>query len=104
MPIRFTPDFNVPFTLFTDASDWGLGAVLAQVKEGVEFPVLYLSRKLTPREQRYAVIEKEALAIKWATHCLRYYLQGIPFTLVTDHAPLQWLNCMETNPQLTRWY
>ena len=66
-------------------------------------PDLVPQQKLKPQEEKYAVIEKEALAIKWATHSLRYYLQGVLFTLVTDHAPLQWLNRMkETNPRLTR--
>ena len=63
IPTQFAPDFKLPFTLFTDASDRRLGAVLAQVRDGVKYPVLYLSRKLSPREQKYAVIEKEALAI-----------------------------------------
>lgn len=79
--------------------------MLTQEVKGEEHPVMYLSRKLIPRERRYATIEKEALAIKWATHALRYYLLGAPCSLVTDHAPLQWLHQMkESNPRLTRWY
>lgn len=70
-----------------------------------EHPILYLSRKLTPREKKYSTIEKEALAISWATHSLRYYLLGSQFSLVTDHALLKWLNQMrESSPRLTRWY
>ena len=65
---------------------------------------LYLSRKLLPREQNYATIEKECLAIKWAICSLQYYLLGREFTIVTDHQPLRWLNEMkDNNKRLTRW-
>ncbi|KAI2658155.1 Transposon Ty3-I Gag-Pol polyprotein [Labeo rohita] len=94
-----------PFLLQTDASDTGLGAVLSQVQEGEEHPVLYISRKLTPAERNYATVEKEALAIKWAVLELRYYLLGRRFTLVTDHAPLQWMaRAKNTNARVTRWF
>ncbi|MBN3291702.1 POL3 protein, partial [Polypterus senegalus] len=55
----------------TDASDTGLGAVMSQSIDGVEHPVMYLSRKLLDRETRYAAVEREALAIKWAVKYLR---------------------------------
>lgn len=57
-PVLAVPDFTQQFILQTDASDIGLGAVLSQVKDGVEHPILYLSRKMLPRETRYAVVEK----------------------------------------------
>ncbi|XP_060799055.1 uncharacterized protein LOC132900783 [Neoarius graeffei] len=89
----------------TDASDRRLGAVLSQEVEGEDCPVLYVSRKLSVHEGRYSTIEKECLAIKWAVLALRYYLLGCPFTLCSDHAPLQWLHCMkDANAQITRWY
>ncbi|KAJ8386134.1 hypothetical protein AAFF_G00176420 [Aldrovandia affinis] len=47
-----------------DASEMGIGAVLAQGIAEEEQPVLYLSRKLLPRETRYSTIEKECPAIK----------------------------------------
>ncbi|XP_060779260.1 uncharacterized protein LOC132887731 isoform X2 [Neoarius graeffei] len=89
----------------TDASDRGLGAVLSQEVEGEDCPVLYISRKLSLREGRYSTIEKECLAIKWAVLALRYYLLGYPFTLCSDHAPLQWLHRMkDANARITCWY
>lgn len=43
--------------------------------------------------------------MKWALEALRYYLLGAPFTLVTDHALLTWLNRMkDSNAWLTCWY
>ncbi len=104
-PVFRAPDFGCPFLLQTDASDSGLGAVLSQLQEGEEHPVLYISRKLTPAEKKYATVEKEALAVKWAVLELRYYLLGRKFTLVTDHAPLQWMaRAKDTNARVTRWF
>ncbi len=104
-PVLRAPDFSCHFLLQTDASDTGLRAVLSQVQEGEEHPVLYISRKLTPAERNYAAVEKEALAVKWAVLELRYYLLGQKFTLVTDHAPLQWMaRAKDTNARVTRWF
>ncbi|CAJ0924600.1 unnamed protein product [Ranitomeya imitator] len=50
-PVLVTPDFSSEFVVQTDASDTGVGAVLSQVRDGVEHPVLYLSRKLNVHEQ-----------------------------------------------------
>lgn len=83
----------------------GLGAVLSQVKSREEHPVMSISQMLNPVETRYATVEKEALAIKWAVLELRYYLLLRSFTLVTDHATLQWMvQAKETNAQVTRWF
>ncbi|KAI2645697.1 Retrovirus-related Pol polyprotein from transposon 17.6 [Labeo rohita] len=104
-PVLRAPDFSCPFLLQTDASDSGLGAVLFQVQEGEEHPILYISRKLSPAERNYATVEKEALAIRWAVLELRYYFLGRKFTLVTDHAPLQWMaRAKDTNARVTRWF
>ncbi|KAI2647664.1 Retrovirus-related Pol polyprotein from transposon 17.6 [Labeo rohita] len=104
-PVLRARDFSCPFLLQTDASDTGLGAVLSQVQEGEEHPVVYISRKLTTAESKYAAVEKEALAIKWAVLELRYYLLGRRFTLLTDHAPLQWMSrAKDTNARVTRWF
>ena len=72
LPSRNAPDFSIPFIVQTDASDRGIGAVLTQIRRGIEYPIMYLSKILFSREQRYATIEKEALAEKWAIQSLRY--------------------------------
>ena len=75
--------------VFTDASSYGLGAVLLQKQESGEFqPVVFISRSMTPTEQRYAQIEKEALAFTWACERLTDYLIGLTFHIQTDHNPL----------------
>ncbi len=92
-PVLHAPDFVCLFILHTDASGTMLGVVLSQVQEG----------KLSPAEPRYAVVEKGAMAIKWAVLELKYYLWGRMFTLITDHAPLQWI-AKDTNARVTRWF
>ncbi|KAL2081694.1 hypothetical protein ACEWY4_023547 [Coilia grayii] len=103
--VLLSPDFHKPFIVQTDASGVGLGAVLLQEEDGQRRPVAFISRKLFDRERRYAAVELEALAIKWALDSLRYYLLGRPFKLETDHRALQWLDKMrDTNSRVTRWY
>ena len=104
-PVLWSPNFSKEFILQTDASDYGIGAVLSQFDaEGIDHPVAYYSRKLLPREQRYSTVEKECLAIKLATHAFRVYLLGRKFTIQTDHRALQWLDRLkENNSRLTRW-
>ena len=75
--------------LSSDASSFGLGAVLRQKQENGDWrPVAFVSRSLTPTEQRYAQIEKEALGITWACERLQNYLLGHSFHVETDHKPL----------------
>lgn len=64
-----------------------------------------MSRKLTPAEQNYSIVERECLAIKWALDTLRYYLLGRRFRLITDHAPLKWMaQAKDRNARVTRWF
>lgn len=103
--VLHSPDFTQPFTLQTDASGVGIGAVLLQEVDGETHPVVFLSRKLQDRETRYSTVEKECLAMKWAVESLRYYLLGRHFVLETDHRALQWLHRMkDSNMRIARWY
>ncbi|XP_049306295.1 retrovirus-related Pol polyprotein from transposon 297 isoform X2 [Bactrocera dorsalis] len=86
-PILTYPNFSKTFTLTTDASNYALGAVLSQDNH----PVCYASRTLNTHETNYSTIEKELLAIVWATKYFRPYLFGRKFIIETDHKPLTWL-------------
>ena len=62
--------------------------MLLQKVQDVWRPVAYALRSLTPVEERYAQIEKEALAFAWACSRFEDYLMGPRFSLETDHKPL----------------
>ncbi|PFX12686.1 Retrovirus-related Pol polyprotein from transposon 17.6 [Stylophora pistillata] len=82
-------DPSRPTVISSDASNFGLGAVLLQLQEdGTRKPVYYASRSLSETEKRYAVIEKEALAVTWACDKFSDYVLGMKFTVETDHKPL----------------
>ena len=104
-PVLANPDFSRPFNLQTDASEVGVGAVLSQADaEGYDHPVAYFSRKLLPTEQRYAIVEKECLAIKLGVEAFQVYLLGREFVIQTDHRALQWLTKFkDSNHRLMRW-
>jgi hypothetical protein len=90
-PILAYPDFDQPFLLFTDACNYGIGAVLSQIQQGKEVVISYFSRQLHKSEMNYPTIEKEALAVVEAVKHFKYYLLDRHFTVLSDHAPLQWL-------------
>lgn len=99
-PILAYPDFKESFTLTTDASNFALGAVLSQKNK----PLGFASRTLNEHETNYSTIEKELLAIVWATKQFRHYLLGRKFKIQTDHRPLVWLqNLKEPNSKMIRW-
>lgn len=103
-PLLQYPDFSKPFNLTTDASNFALGAVLSQGPIGSDKPICYASRTLTDSEINYSTIEKELLAIVWATKYFRSYLFGNKFRIITDHRPLTWvMNLKEPNSKLIRW-
>ena len=96
------PRFDLPFLVDSDASDVGLGAVLSQVIEGVERPLIFASRRLQPAERPWPIREKEALGIIWALEEFRHFLLGSEFTVRTDHSSLTSLRAAKTG-RLARW-
>ena len=92
-------DPNKETDLITDASPWGLSAILMQKSPGQDDRrvVAYASQALSDVERRYSQTEQEALAIVWAVERLHVYLYGSHFTLLTDCKPVQ---LILDNPQL----
>ena len=105
-PILAYPEFSLssPFTLKTDASDIGLGAILVQLQNGVERVVAYGSRKLNTAERNYSVPEREALAVVWGISHFRPYLYGRKFRVLTDHQPITYLKSVkDPKGRFARW-
>lgn len=103
-PVLNCPDFKLPFTLHTDASNVGIGGVLTQEFPDGEHPVAYYSRSLNKHEKNYGITEKELLAVLDSIYHFRGYIEGSKFTVITDHSSLKWLISLN-NPsgRLARW-
>ncbi|KAG0736676.1 hypothetical protein G6F23_010807 [Rhizopus arrhizus] len=99
-------DPSKPYKLYTDASDIGVGAVLAQLDEELneDRPICFLSRKLLPNEMNYPIVEKELLAVIYALKKLRKYLLDKIFTLYTDNTAVRFLFFKrDPGSRLQRW-
>ena len=107
MPVLQAPDFRKSFALAVDASQVGVGAVLLQPDDqGVNHPVCYFSKKFTPAQKNYSVIEQELLAILLALQHFEIYIPayGPQVVIYSDHSPLQFLEKFKfKNQRLTRW-
>lgn len=95
------PDFEKPFELTTDASNFALGAVLSQSDR----PIAFISRTLSKTEEHYATNEKEMLAIIWSLNSFRNYLYGKSKVIIrTDHQPLTYaMSNKNNNGKMKRW-
>uniref|UniRef100_A0A3B1KA92 Gypsy retrotransposon integrase-like protein 1 n=1 Tax=Astyanax mexicanus TaxID=7994 RepID=A0A3B1KA92_ASTMX len=106
-PVLGFADFTCPFTVETDASSHGLGAVLCQQQDGKRRVIAYASRRLRKAEQNdknYSSMKLELLALKWAiTEKFRGYLLGAKFTAITDNNPLCHLNTAKLGAVEQRW-
>ena len=92
MPMLAFPCLKEPFIFYTDASQFAMGAVLAQVQDGKERAICYASRSLSKSQLKYSATRRELLAFVTITRHFRHYLLGQKFTIVTDDSTLQWLH------------
>ena len=105
-PILAYPAFGRDFTLETDASNRGLGAVLSQYQEDKKLhPVAFASRALSPAERNYSITDLETLAVVWSVSHFRIYLYGQKVTIYTDHAAVKAvLQSPNTTGRHARWW
>jgi RNase H-like domain found in reverse transcriptase/Reverse transcriptase (RNA-dependent DNA polymerase)/Integrase zinc binding domain/Integrase core domain len=103
-PIMQPPDFNYSFILELDACEYGIGCVLTQEYHNHKYVIAYASRTLSTAERNYSSVEREALAIVWATKHFRQYLEGGPVIIRSDCKALQWLkSARDPTGRLARW-
>mgnify|MGYP003471055216 FL=1 len=87
-PVLALPDMHRDFVLETDASDFAIGAILAQDQGKGLQPVAYYSRKLRGAELNYPTHDRELMAIFLAVKKWRPYFHGKSTRVLTDHKPL----------------
>ncbi|KAL5581038.1 hypothetical protein UlMin_013480 [Ulmus minor] len=103
-PIIVAPDWELPFTLMCDASDYAIGAVLGQRKGKIFHVIYYASKVLNDAQLNYATTEKELLAVVYAFDKFRSYLIGSKVIVYTDHSALRYLFAKkDAKPRLLRW-
>nr|GEX14759.1 DNA-directed DNA polymerase [Tanacetum cinerariifolium] len=103
-PILVVPDWNLPFELMCDASDFAIGAVLEQRKTKHFQPIHYASKTMTEAQVHYTTMEKEMLFVVYVFEKFRPYLVLSKSIVYTDHSALKYLlNKQDVKPRLIRW-
>nr|GEX12210.1 reverse transcriptase domain-containing protein [Tanacetum cinerariifolium] len=102
--ILVVPDWNLPFELMCDASDFSIGAVLGQRKTKHFQPIHYASKTMAEVQIHYTTIEKEMLAVVYAFEKFQPYLVLSKSIVYTDHSALKYLLSKQVaKPRLLRW-
>ncbi|GKB65890.1 putative nucleotidyltransferase, ribonuclease H [Tanacetum coccineum] len=103
-PIIISPDWNEPFELMCDASDFTVGAVLGQLINGKFKPIYYASKTLNNAQEHYTTTKKELLAVVFSFDKFRQYLVLSKTMVYTDHSALKYLfSKQDTKPRLIQW-
>nr|GEZ84380.1 hypothetical protein [Tanacetum cinerariifolium] len=103
-PILIAPNWDQPFELMCDASDYAVGAVLGQRIEKHFWPIHYASKTMNQAEANYTTTEKEMLAVVYAIKKFRSYLIRNKSIVYTDHSVLKYLFAKkDAKARLLRW-
>nr|GEV45170.1 reverse transcriptase domain-containing protein [Tanacetum cinerariifolium] len=103
-PILVVPDWNLPFELMCDASDYVIGKVLGQRKTKHFQPIHYASKMMTEAQIHYTTTEKEMLAVVYVFEKFQPYLVLSKSIVYTDHSALKYLlNKQDAKQWLLRW-
>ncbi|GJT44978.1 reverse transcriptase domain-containing protein [Tanacetum coccineum] len=103
-PILVAPDWDLPFEIMCDASDFVVGAVLGQRKTKHFQPIHYASKTMTEAQAHYTTTKKELLAVVYAFEKFWPYLVLSKSIVYTDHSALKYLLAkQDAKPRLLRW-
>ncbi|KAK5819483.1 hypothetical protein PVK06_024486 [Gossypium arboreum] len=103
-PIIIAPDWNLPFELMCNVSDFAVGAVLGQQRDEHFQPIYYASKTLTAAQENYTTMEKKLLAVVFSFDKFRSYLILSKVVVYTDHSALRYLLIKtDAKPRLIRW-
>ena len=103
-PIIIAPNWNLPFEIMCDASDFALGVVLGQRVDKHFRPIYYASKTLNPSQENYTTTEKELLVVVYDFDKFRPYLILSKTIVFTDHSAIKILFAkQDAKPRLIRW-
>ena len=103
-PIVQPPDWNLPFEIMCDASDYAVGAVLGQRVDKKSNVIHHASKTIDSAQRNYAITEKEFLAVVFACDKFRSYIVDYKVTVHTDHTAIKYLmENKDAKTTLIRW-
>ena len=103
-PIIRAPNWQLPFEVMCDASNFAIGSVLGQRENGKPHIVCYARKTLNEAQRNYTTTEKELFAVVYALDKFRAYLVGSDIVIFTDHSTLKYLLTKQiAKARLIRW-
>ena len=103
-PVIQPPNWDLPFEIMCDASDYVVGVVLGQRVGKLSHDIYYASRTLNDAQLNYSITEKELLAVIFALEKFRSYLIGSKVIVYSEHAAIRYLlTKKDAKLHLIRW-
>ena len=103
-PILQSPNWDLPFEIMCDTSDFTLGAILGQWTDKKPTAICYAGKTVADAQLNYTTTEKDLLGVVFALDKFRPYVLGSKIIVYTDHAALKYLlSKKEAKPRLIRW-
>ena len=103
-PILQSPNWDLPFEIMCDASDYAVGAALGNRLDKKPTAICYVSKTLIKAQINYTTMEKELLAVVYTLKKFQPYILGRKIIIYTDHPALKYLlSKKDAKPWLIRW-
>ncbi|GBG74080.1 hypothetical protein CBR_g17791 [Chara braunii] len=103
-PVLKVADPSLPFVVTTDASQYGIGAVLHQDDGNGYRSVEFMPARMPSKKVATSTYERELYALRQALQHWKHYLLGRHFKVYSDHETLRWLKTQaKMTSKLTRW-